>query len=317
MSEHFDSTLGALFLGHFLSTILFGITSLQTWTYFKEHSKDPNPLRFLVFLLWILDCLHVALLTVGVYDYLVSNFGDLFAILKPCWSLSAIPVVTTTSTLIMRGIFAYRLWKLSGGVLLIPIFIVIGSLYTLGDATYFAIKLLHVETWFSLQPYSWNLYSGFGLEILVDGTITISQCILLRRLRTNIESRSINSVVQTLTIYSVNTCLVTSLSSIGCLVTFAALPNTFAFIAFYCILSKLYFNALLANLNARGFLQKSLNSPVHGPTGTATEFGTITTLEAAHNPDHVLFGPSDVKVAHIGGRNAGEVPADRSVFDTW
>ncbi|OCH91922.1 hypothetical protein OBBRIDRAFT_487959 [Obba rivulosa] len=237
----------------------------------------------------ILDCLHAALITDAVYYYVVTNFGNIPSIVRPYWSLSAVPIVTTVITLIIRGIFAYRLWKLSGGGIVVPMAIIAGSLWIMGAATYFAIKISHVDSWFSAQRYSWSLYSGFGCETVVDVVITVSQCLYFRRLQNGLGFNSTNAVIHTLMVYSINTCVVTSLCGICCLITFAALPNTLIFIAFFCMLSKLYFNALLANLNARGVLRKNLDEPAHRLSGTATYLDTIMTFHAARSPVSLSF----------------------------
>ncbi|KAI0919941.1 hypothetical protein AcV5_001878 [Taiwanofungus camphoratus] len=105
----------------------------------------------------------------------------------------------------------------------------------------------------------WSLYVGFAFEVAVDSMITVSQCLLLRRLRTGI--RSTDSAIIVLTIYSINTDMLTSICAILCLITYTVLPHMFVYFAFYFVLSKLYVNSLLANLNARGILLENIAPP--------------------------------------------------------
>jgi len=91
--------------------------------------------------------------------------------------------------------------------------------------------------------------------------------------------------VNTLMVYSVNTCLITCLESVLCLITFAALPKNAVFLGLYCIQSKLITNAVLASLNARSSLRERLNQPVHESGGIATDLGFVSTLEVVRNPD--------------------------------
>ncbi|EMD31607.1 hypothetical protein CERSUDRAFT_88950 [Gelatoporia subvermispora B] len=301
MSLHFDGTLGAAFLGHFVTAVLFGITSLQTWIYFRQHHKDPLFLRSLVFFLWILDALHVGLITGGMYSYLITHFGDVIAIAKPSWSILTMIIVTVStlrisarfdvnsrpqniSNIIVRGVFSYRLWKLSGRSKLVPIAIGILSLYTAGDAFYFAVRGLSVPSYFLFHQFSWSLYAGFGCEVVTDSIITVSQCLILWRFRTGIEST--DSVIYVLVTYSINTCLLTSICAMLCLITFVLLPDMFVYFAFYFILGKLYVNSLLANMNARGSLLQNLNRPVHSLSSKAMLTGASSTSKG-----HIDFRP--------------------------
>ncbi|OCH91938.1 hypothetical protein OBBRIDRAFT_833844 [Obba rivulosa] len=146
MAQVFDGTLGAAFLGHYMTAILFGITSMQTWVYFKEKNTDPIWLRSMVLVLWFLDGVHTTLLTSAVY-YDLSHFGDLLAIFKVYWSIPVMIIVTGVSNTIVRGIFAYRLWKLSNGGILVPAVIGVLSLYHTGKEI--------------VEPSSTSLSSGF------------------------------------------------------------------------------------------------------------------------------------------------------------
>ncbi|OCH86415.1 hypothetical protein OBBRIDRAFT_241457 [Obba rivulosa] len=294
MSLHFDGTLGAAFLGHFVTSVLFGITSVQTWIYFGRHCKDPLSLRSLVFILWILDAVHVGLITCGMYHYLITHFGNVFVAIKPYWSIMVMIMVTNISNIIVRGIFAFRLWKrachlnlhpqrsqqstVSGGSVLVPIIIGFLSLYIAGDAFYFAIRGLSIPSYFTIHQFSWSLYAGFSGEVAADSIITIYQCLILRRCRTGI--RSTDSVIRVLITYSINTCLLTSICAVLCLVTFALLPNLFVYFAFYFVLGKLYVNSLLANMNARGSLLENLSRPVHSLGSKAVLTGASMQMDS-------------------------------------
>ncbi|KZT03057.1 uncharacterized protein LAESUDRAFT_705224 [Laetiporus sulphureus 93-53] len=245
----FNSTLGAAFLGHFVTAILYGITSLQTYLYFKWHHTDPPLLKYLVFVLWIFDSLHVSLITYSMYFYMVTNYADPFIVERPVWSIMAMIMVSNVSNIIVRGVFSHRLWKLSGRSLIFPLSVGVLSLYVAGDGFYFAIRGLQSASYQDVHHFSWSLYVGFAFEVVVDGTITVSQCLLLRRLRTGI--RRTDSVISVLMLYSINTGLFPSVCALLCLITFTVLPHMFVYFAFYFVLSKFYVNSLLANLNAR------------------------------------------------------------------
>ncbi|OBZ76337.1 hypothetical protein A0H81_03471 [Grifola frondosa] len=114
-----DNTLGALFLGNIFAAVFYGITSVQTFSYYKHSGQDPRPMKILVqqslilkllyidvlsqiFFLWILDSLHLAFITDTLYTYTVKDFIDLLAISVPTRSIVIHTVVGATSDISVR-----------------------------------------------------------------------------------------------------------------------------------------------------------------------------------------------------------------------
>ncbi|KAN0121390.1 hypothetical protein V8E52_003286 [Russula decolorans] len=63
-----DSLLGAFLIGVILSSIVFGVTWLQVYLYYTQHSsRDTVSLKIFVAVLTALDSLHLALLGHGLY----------------------------------------------------------------------------------------------------------------------------------------------------------------------------------------------------------------------------------------------------------
>ncbi|OBZ73066.1 hypothetical protein A0H81_07242 [Grifola frondosa] len=251
----FDGTLGAAFLGHFTTAVLYGITSLQTFIYFRQHYNDPLSLRSLIIVLWICDSIHTALVTHVMYFYLVTNFTNVAAVAKPIWSITAMIMVSNISNSICDRISAMEIGRPFAHSSCRYWFTVVFNptmMIKIGDGFYFAVECLKIPSYVNIRAFSWSLYVGFSAEVVVDGIITVSQCLLLRRFRTGF--RSTDSMVHVLMAYSINTGLLTSLCAIACLITYTTLQHEYVYFAFYFVLSKLYVNSLLANLNARGSL---------------------------------------------------------------
>ncbi|KAH9840605.1 uncharacterized protein C8Q71DRAFT_415261 [Rhodofomes roseus] len=265
---NFNSTLGAAFLGHFATAILYGITSLQAFTYFKQYFRDPPLLRLLVLVLWILDTLHAAMITYAMYFYMVINFADPLIVLRPVWSVWGMIMISNLSNIIVRGIFCHRLWRLSRKSWILPAFVATLSLYIIVDAFYFAVRGLHIDSYLEIHQFSWVLYVGFTFEVIADFVITVAQYLYLRRFRTGI--RFTDSVVSVLMLYCVNTGLLTSVCALLCLITYATLPDMYVYFAFYFVLSKLYVNSVLANLNARAIIVETMapQNVDRGPFGS-------------------------------------------------
>jgi len=162
-------------------------------------------------------------------------------------------LVTSVSDFIVRFLFGWRVWRLSGGNK--PLAFIIGatSLAVLGMAIAFYIRSMKLQTFLDLQDFSYLLYLALGGIVVSDAVIAVSLCFLLAKSRNGIKST--DSLVHTLMMYSVNTGLLTSVCAVACFISYAVMPNNFVFMSFYFSLSKLYFNALLATLNARNSLR--------------------------------------------------------------
>ncbi|KNZ72059.1 hypothetical protein J132_04340 [Termitomyces sp. J132] len=86
-----DSKLGAAFLGNLVAGIFYGITCVQAYMYFIKNSRKDEPwFKGIIFFLWLLDTVHLAFITHGLYVYMVSNFGNLAALAAPPWFVSRI-----------------------------------------------------------------------------------------------------------------------------------------------------------------------------------------------------------------------------------
>ncbi|KIY50434.1 hypothetical protein FISHEDRAFT_71491 [Fistulina hepatica ATCC 64428] len=109
-----DNTLGATFIGIILSTILFGITLLQSYLYFVDgSSNDPTFLKCFVGTLLAIDSFHVALIVHANYFYTVTHFGNYEELELTVWSLDAQIAVGVVLSTMVQWFYAYRTYQLS------------------------------------------------------------------------------------------------------------------------------------------------------------------------------------------------------------
>ncbi|KAH0828768.1 hypothetical protein J3R83DRAFT_3206 [Lanmaoa asiatica] len=163
-------TLGAALIGVVFAAIFLGITILQSTFYvsyqtlvfgpnltlstasrtsqYRTYSKDPVFLKLLVSVLLILDTLSVALLTHGIYTYLVTDFDNLMAVDSlVCLNTNLIldlsffffppqsePVVSGVVALIVHLFLAYRIQVLDHRWRLLSAFIGVASIFPCADA---------------------------------------------------------------------------------------------------------------------------------------------------------------------------------------
>ncbi|KAI0746744.1 hypothetical protein C8Q80DRAFT_793006 [Daedaleopsis nitida] len=258
IAQTLDNTLGAAYVGNIFAATLYGLTTLQTYTYYNRSSKDSGLLKSLVAMLWILDTLHVVLICHTVYTYAVTHFGSLAALQKPTWSVVAQIVVTGVSDGIIRAVFCYRIYILSNQHRLL--FVVNGLASTLMVANNFAltVKCFQISVYSDLDKISWLFYFNLSAAVVSDALIAASMCWLLATRSSSF--MTVNSTVRTLVLYSVNTGVITTLCTFATLVMYAVAPHTFIFMAIFFALSKLLLNSLLASLNARKALREQLSN---------------------------------------------------------
>ncbi|KAL4242555.1 hypothetical protein ABKN59_011425, partial [Abortiporus biennis] len=97
-----DDTMGAAFIGMVICSIMYGVTCVQTYTYYSRYKSDSRTMRVLVFILWLLDTLQLILVAHMVYYYVVTNYFNPKALVQIVWSFPAETIVTTTGDCIIR-----------------------------------------------------------------------------------------------------------------------------------------------------------------------------------------------------------------------
>ncbi|KAI0360706.1 hypothetical protein OH77DRAFT_711975 [Trametes cingulata] len=303
-----DSTLGAAFIGNILAASLYGLTTLQTYIYYCRSGKDRDAMKGLMPILWLLDTLHLGLISHTVYKYAITDFANYAGLLAPTWSVLAQVIVTGVSDGIVRGLFCYRIWILSRKNQLLCLAIVISSLMSFGCSLAYPIKGFQYNTYEGLQEISWLLYFSLATTFVSDFLIASTLSVLLARRRSVFARYArewlaslqelnggtdvhcpirVDRTVRTLIVYSVNTGALTTVCTLACLIAYALAPHKFIYIAFYFLLPKLLLNALLATLNARKTLREQMaGGPVSIPL--ASTVGSTDLVPAREQQDDAL-----------------------------
>ncbi|PPQ86086.1 hypothetical protein CVT25_003151 [Psilocybe cyanescens] len=268
-----NSTLGAAYLGTLAAALMYDLTTLQTFLYFNSYKSDKRWLSSMILVLWILDSIHFALTAHGVYFYLITNFGYFAAVASPTWSILLQVYASTMIGAIVRCIFGWRVQILCGAqkALGTAIFGIVAllSFLTVVTAYVFVSRAFALKTFAKMNKMSWLLYLGFAADVVADILIAVSLCTILLRSKTGIKST--DSKLSFILAFTVNTGFLTSICALACLITYAIWPQRFVFLGIYFAQSKLYVNALLASLNARGNLrQDNVKSSMMMPSALAT-----------------------------------------------
>ncbi|KAF6751925.1 hypothetical protein DFP72DRAFT_906524 [Ephemerocybe angulata] len=250
---------GVELLGIFAAMALWGVTCMQTFLYFFNiDPRDTWKLKALVIWLWLMDTGHQALLISGNYKATVS--GDTLNLGNNRVEYVISILFTTMVSVPVQVFFAWRIWKL--GTVARYIFLAI-----LLPAIIFqfveGLLLLIYNSQLS-RPDEVTAKLGLALIIAnltvgaaVDIVIAAGLCTLLWRtyLLNGVTIKATSSMIHRLILFSVNTGLWTASFAIVTMAMAAKYPSNYMYIGFYFILSPLYCNMFLANLNARAYIR--------------------------------------------------------------
>ncbi|KAL4255489.1 DUF6534 domain-containing protein [Pleurotus pulmonarius] len=253
-----DNMLGSLFVGSLLAGVLYGVTSLQAYSYYHWfYRRDSLVHRIAVGLLWCLDTLHFVLVVHGVYYYCVSSFGSSVHLSVLVWSMKLQIVINVIIILLVQGLYAYRVWLLGGYHNKIIAYITVAIV-----AIAFGVGMVLAHYVYTLtdiadhESIGWAIIASLATATFVDFFIAGAMVYYLRRSR-GLQSR-VNSKLSTMMHMSLTSGVLTSACSMTALIVYVTMPKTLIFMGVESFLTKLYINSFLAMLNARERQQHTL-----------------------------------------------------------
>ncbi|KAH7921895.1 hypothetical protein BV22DRAFT_697313 [Leucogyrophana mollusca] len=251
-----NNTLGALLVGGLFAAAFWGVTSAQTFVYFQRSTTDRISLKLFVGFLWVLDTFDACLTSHILYYYFVINFMNPLAIAAPVWSVLIHVAITSLTDVLIRAMFARRVWQLSNHNYLLTAITAAISLTDLICGLIITVKAFKLHSFTELNTISTLLYINFAAGFSGDLFVAIVLCWYLYRSKTGFQRT--DTLVKTLVSYIITTGLLTAVDASLGMIFYIVMPNNFIFIAFYFNLAKMYINSYLALLNAReGLREKS------------------------------------------------------------
>ncbi|EIM81689.1 uncharacterized protein STEHIDRAFT_125199 [Stereum hirsutum FP-91666 SS1] len=252
-----ELTFGSTLIGLLVSGALYGITLGQTVTYYRRFRKKDRPfIRWLVFVLWVADTLHLALCTHTIYWYLVSNYLRPSALLETEWSINLQTDCNGFIGFLVECFFAWRTWRLSKNYFVTGCIVILASIH-FGLGVVFTVKAFEIKEFSRYDTLLWIACTGLGSAAVADMLIAVTMCWYLYQSRTGFPST--DSMIKTLMLYSLNTGLLTSLIALSCVITYAVMPLTFVWMGLFWVLGKCYVNSFLATLNSREYIRQKVN----------------------------------------------------------
>ncbi|PIL28672.1 hypothetical protein GSI_08716 [Ganoderma sinense ZZ0214-1] len=286
--------LGCIIVGLILSSILYGITVLQTYIYYRENSKDLVRVKVLVSVacalpssraayefyiavqvavVFFLDTAASASITAGAFIFFVNDFGRQATLVNTPPSLALETGANALIATLTQFFFAYRLYIVSRKNRGLVSVIIVLAVLSLGPAAWTAAFFLGASSLFNLGLPKVRAIASLatGLPAICDILIAWGLCYYLHTSRSGFKKS--DTVIDRLMLYTIECGALTALCQTCIMVTFAALPGRIIFIPFQLVVGKLYCNALLASLNVRWRIRElnSVATPDAATRGTAAD----------------------------------------------
>ncbi|KAF8194376.1 hypothetical protein K438DRAFT_1827871 [Mycena galopus ATCC 62051] len=210
-----DNTLGAYQIGVLISYVLLGVTTTQVYIYYNRFPEDSFKVKALDS---FCEVVHAICLGHTLYVVTISDYADL----GPERVFGAVPRSFPAAILVsgiiggsVQGFFAFRVYKLSQK-LFVPIICWVMSALRAVMAALISITLLQ-ET--SLAKYEvqwkWAMTTLWSVSTVNDLTITMALVTILAGKRNTFKKTA--ALVDKLILYTIETGMLTSMSSIAAL----------------------------------------------------------------------------------------------------
>ncbi|KAK0435281.1 hypothetical protein EV421DRAFT_1908757 [Armillaria borealis] len=252
-------TYGAMLAGGFVAAMLSGIVTIQALIYFRLYMQDSWRKKVMVLAIWILDIVHSTFIFVSLFDYLITYFGVQDRTDHIHWSIALTIVVTAMQTLIAHCYFSEKIHKSSdrNWAITAPILALAFLRLVAACVSTFEMIRLHRFSAFNENYPGWIFTTGLSLSSAVDVLITAWLCYFLHLLRRRIDApSSMLQVIDSLTIYTLENGLLTSIATTASLICWLVMPTNLVFLGLHFVIEKLYANSVLASLNTRKELRE-------------------------------------------------------------
>jgi len=302
------NTYGLTYLGVVIAALLYGISLVQTYMYYEKYEEDRWTTKGFVALLFALDTTHMVIIVYAMWYYLIDCFLQPAKLLVIEWPMFTELGLTILITLLVQLFFAQRIhiltkkWWISGSVVVL-------SIMQFGFASYFISVVARGDRlWSNIVSHTWSTDVSLAVTVAADLIIAVAMFSTLRSHRS--EFANTRQLINELISYAIGTGILTTTVSIFTLVFFAT-STSFISSFFYFLLSKLYTNSVLVQLNSRQRMRDMISGGSRVTTGGSGHKDTsvrLTDLRNRHgNPssnavridvDTVIDGEEDYRMTN-------------------
>jgi len=251
--------LGGSFSGHLLTTLCFGVFTIQTSSYYHTFPNDGRSVKLAVGLLWTLGALQLACVTRALYWWFVANYYNYFALGRATWEFLIFQINIVCSSVTVQTFFAYRVYSLSGSLYL-GVFVAVLALLQFGFGAATSIRAnMNLDFQVILKECTWLVVTWLIIQAITDIVIATCMCLLLRHQRTGFQKT--NSVINRMILYTISTGLITSVLSCFLLAMVVKHGFHFSVLTTGIPLGMVYSITMLTNLHIRTTLRARLDTP--------------------------------------------------------
>ncbi|KAF8312701.1 hypothetical protein DL93DRAFT_1299455 [Clavulina sp. PMI_390] len=217
--------LGAWLVSKLVSTILFGVLTVQCAFYWNRYQRDQWGLKSLVVTAWILDFANELSMSFWTYLAIIRHFGDLtFMMEESEWPITTMCIFVSTLALMAQFFYTRRAYLLNKS--LWPLCLLSLSLSVLSFISGIAlgIEVVAIPNYRNSR-YAWMrevwLISEAATDVLVS-------CIVVYALTTRrvAASGTVKRGLRRLILYTISDGLLTTVVAVALLILFFLLPNT-------------------------------------------------------------------------------------------
>ncbi|OCB91614.1 hypothetical protein A7U60_g1113 [Sanghuangporus baumii] len=301
-----DSTFGCLFLAAIFSSMYEEFRScLQSYLYYEEYWKeDRRWLRAYVSSAWILDTAHQVIVVEYTYDLFVKG------IVYPTYythvpiSIPNAGILGAIVDCMVQILFVRRAWYLSKKNIVLTGLLVAAVLAQFAMNMLYSCMIYNERNLLLMVKYI-NVEIAFNCVIaFTDTLLSIVLIWLLRKSRSGFQRT--DSIINRLVMYTVGSGFITSLWMVLALVAVGVARDSLIYALADLVLPKLYFNCLLASLNARSSLRGAFNNQgegIHFRDLSASSAGRVNfSADLSHRtaPPRVIECRVDIDVDESG-----------------
>ncbi|KAJ6543057.1 hypothetical protein B0H19DRAFT_1268231 [Mycena capillaripes] len=268
-----DSTIGAIEIGTVLSGVLFGLITSQTYVYFKTFPKDSLFSKIFVGVLWVVELVHTACIFNALYMYTVTGYGDPRTLQRFPMSMDVTIVLHGATVIIVQFFFTHRISKFVqkthflSAIAVFILFVRFVAFVVSGvAATRMTALLDFMNSWKPLILF--DLISCAATDVMMSAILVYQ----LTQRRSHVYQSTL-VLMDKLIMWSVETCLVTTITTIAIMICFLTMgEKNFVWVGILLVQPKIFSNALLANLNSRSGLRDAASTNVHEMTPSRPRF---------------------------------------------
>ncbi|KIY48056.1 hypothetical protein FISHEDRAFT_73975 [Fistulina hepatica ATCC 64428] len=288
-----DDSMGCLFVTNVLTAALWGAMGVQTYLYTITYWKrDGWKLKTMVYFVSILDTMHQVILSIAVYGYLVTNWGDegfdqrddtscTYTFLlsgRGLTFLQAIIILITQSFMVYRiyacrplFTFSFCSFMTVSTVCHNPVLVGIleaSVVAYFGIVVCWIVKSMSSSAWVELEAFRSLIVAMNALGATNDVVVAAVFSYLLHTSKTGFASTS--HMINRIIVMSINTGTITAMFSIAALISIVVRGDALIYAIFWLVAGRLYSNSLLGILNARNFLRRPGPDSTDYPSFTAS-----------------------------------------------